>query len=490
MLALAAWLHARFRNPVGAPLPDPLGWKLTALLLGLALLAGAGPALAWRAIRRERRLATLIPRHEAFVCRYCLTALTGLVDAGQCPKCAKSYDRRMLTDFWEQYPRSGHPAFPTIGQRVSWLPHAWLARFGENRPTLALLLPVLIYSALCGLGMSAFVAFSSESALLALIRHASTFSICAMYTLTGVGGALIQRYFMRLGKTRHCAKCGYQQAPSGPVGVLCPECGAPWTAPGGTVVGQRCGRPWMLWSGILLFAVGVLAICGPLLRVTNPLAALCPTSVLLHIAGTDDPLESNWAWAQLGSRQLTAKQKESLAESLLQVRLKRRWLNQPAGQWFAARIAANELPKDLVQRYYREALRAGLRVPATVRAGQEFRVVLECDHCRNWGTMLTAQESVYFAGFFAGPNDSPVKRLTKPVYASLLDHPDYRPEADLVAPEEPGPLEIGAVFWFVVGPHLDVMRPIQWQPDGTPVIPSTAEWAERIELRQTVQVLP
>ena len=82
--------------------------------------------------------------------------------------------------------------------------------------------------------------------------------------LIGIGFSLMAAGApRRVGDTEHCAACDYQVAPGVDPAAVCPECGARWLAPGGTVVGRLKRSRALFWVGLVV-AVGYLA--GPLLR--------------------------------------------------------------------------------------------------------------------------------------------------------------------------------------------------------------------------------
>lgn len=465
-VALVSWLYTEA--------PERNGWD-DWVVLGVILLGALAPALvALRKLVRERRTAVIVPRFEGLVCKNCRTPLAALPAEGRCPNCRNAYTHEATRDYWDQYPRSpaggygttpnGQPATLTAG----WRKH-----------------PVRVITAIAGL-----LGLAAVSPLLGL-NFLDALQLVPYWLAGALGFAgtrLLVRYRRRSDSGRFCGMCGYQQTPQGETSTRCPECGAPWSAPGGTVRGARLGRPWMLWAGVALWVTCVSIFVWPLLPSARRLALvarLLPTSALIREAVITE--SDHDEWIALNARTLTAAQEHELAEGLLKKRRETGHLSPSAGSWFAQRIRAGTLPAGIVERFYREMLELWIEAPNSPGAGQAFVVragskVLHTNLFRPAGSA----EVVYVDGFYAGADSTPAGKRDY-VYLGLLDDFRYQPRAMITA-EHPGPLKIRLVVWFVVGPQTAVAQQPQWQADGTPVIPPNVDWAERIEVERTVQV--
>ena len=456
------------------------GW-LGVLLISPVLVQVVPAVLLLRRVRIDRRLLTRVPRYDGLLCPSCRTSLADLPPEGSCPTCRKRYSHADTREYWGQYVLSVFVVRPWPAQRR----RNPLIRFREamqNNIAVAVTWVIVIW-----LMALIFVWwFTGGSFLGVLLREGTWYLAMACSCL---GFIFLRHYRKRFGETRHCATCDYQQAPNGQISERCPECGAVWAGPGGTVVGKHVRRPEMLWTAVLLFTFGGLlfgaSTYSTLSRSGWQLKPL-PTSALIHDIVTSRG-STDAEWAELRRRQLTPEQKCMLATGLLDKRLARAHLWFDAGNWLVRQLTANTLPPEIVERFYREMLAVWIKGPERVRLGETARVSIGCELRRIHGIPSRTDEFVYFSGFYVGNGTEPLARQDQAHYAGLLDEPGYTPSAEVTA-QELGPLRISVVYWFVIGPS-SAGGQIKWRDDGTPVIPSTAEWAERIEVEHVVQIL-
>jgi hypothetical protein len=214
-------------------------------------------------------------------------------------------------------------------------------------PSLAwrLLGPLLAVSGLVILASITWTLASDVSHPRALVRFGPLLLAGIGFSLMAAGAA------RRVGDTVHCAACDYQMRPGTEAAAACPECGAKWSAPGGTVVGRLKRNRTIFWGGLV---VAALYLSGPLSglllgRSLHLMAA--PTARLIDRVVAAAPGGATATWDELGSRLLTPGQEIELARGLLDKRLERRCLSRDAQAWLETAIAGGRLPEALVDRY-------------------------------------------------------------------------------------------------------------------------------------------
>jgi predicted RNA-binding Zn-ribbon protein involved in translation (DUF1610 family) len=173
--------------------------------------------------------------------------------------------------------------------------------------------------------------------------------------LVGIGFSLMAAGVRRrVGETEHCAACDYEIRPGVDTAAVCPECGARWLAPGGTVVGRLKRNRILFWVGLVV-AVGYLAgpLSGLLLSRSLHLQAM-PTAGLIDRIVAGPPGGATAEWDELRSRVMTVDQEVDLAWGLLEKQLDRGGLSRDADAWLEATMDSGRLPETLVDRYYDE----------------------------------------------------------------------------------------------------------------------------------------
>ncbi|GMU82108.1 MAG: hypothetical protein AMXMBFR47_19790 [Planctomycetota bacterium] len=318
---------------------------------------------------------------------------------------------------------------------------------------------------------------------------ASTLLSYSPFVLVFVGIAVLRRARRRIGSTRRCRKCDYQQAPDADPGPRCPECGADWSAPDGIIRGDRQPHGTLrMWTGIVTLAAGVALIA---LQFTAPLALndwlsrRLPTSVLIEQAITTKSFDRS-EWSALSLRLLTPEQERRLAGGLLDAARQRGHLSHGASAWFTTMLAGGRLPSDLRDRYYREMLRVEIDAPAEVIVGERFEIELRSSFRSDSGPS-TADEVVYFDGFYLRDRADPIAPNADGNYAILFS--DTEAPRAMIHADTSGTLHIRAVLWLAVGP--DAMQVGQWQPGHPPVFPpGKVDWLQRIEVERAITVRP
>ncbi|MHC4080938.1 MAG: hypothetical protein ACYS15_10705 [Planctomycetota bacterium] len=211
-----------------------------------------------------------------------------------------------------------------------------------------LLVPFL---AACGLVIIAIIALTAATAIsfsAALVRFGPLLLAGAGFSIMFTGAR------RRVGDSEHCAACDYEIRPGVDTAAVCPECGARWLAPGGTVVGRLKRNRALFWTGLV---VAALCLAGPLSGLLSGRSLhlkATPTSRIIDRIVAAPPGGTTAEWDELATRVLTADQEVDLAWGLLDKRLDRGGLSRDADAWLEATMDSGRLPETLVDRYYDE----------------------------------------------------------------------------------------------------------------------------------------
>ncbi len=474
LLYTSAWVG---RTPGGADGGQLLVWLPT--LVFIAVFA-VQIVMQWR---RERRLCSLlhrVPSEDGLICPACQTSLADRPAESACICCTAPYTHERVRDYWEAYPFVTTPA-DRWGRRVRDATAAtgWRRWWASALGNLAI--------------VGGFMSFVILSMYLrggtVLVTILQALPLILPATLIAGGFRFLASGMRRTGDSRHCARCDYQQAPGGAPSPRCPECGTVWGNRSGIVIGRRPpDSKRRIRGGVALVAVGMLSGALPLLPGVMGRGwgmNLFPTHTLIEQV-IRARLSDSDEWVELNRRTLSPTQEQRLATGLLDKRLVEGRLSSDAGAWFAKALAAGRVPQALRERYYREQFSAWIEAPARVRVGEPFTVSLRSNLIHDSSRPPGVDEVVCFGGFYAGLSAA-LQRRTHSDYAILLQSPEYRPSAELIA-EAVGPFRIRAEFWFGVG--AGVIGRIEWLADGTPALPATPVWFERVVVEHTVDVLP
>jgi hypothetical protein len=428
-------------------------------------------------MRVERFVLKEVPRREGSVCPRCRTLLPQDLAEGACLNCSSAYTRAGLESYWVDYvlePRRVRP----------WGRQASLRQklFGVKD---------LLRS-----NIRAYAGFEAAFVLLAVlfmwwVTGISLMGVVFRYMPMFLGAALfgpafmcLSRYRQRSGQSRHCVACNYQWSPGGVNPDRCPECGARWGSPGGTISGSSPRQTRYLFAacGLFVAAVALMATYATAQLPGGWTLRVLPTAALIRDTTTSGGF-TNAEWSEIRRRQLTPKQMQQLAVGLLEKRAREDYLNITEGSWLWTQVSTGALPDDLVERYYREMLELWLEAPARAKVHQQVPVTVGSRYRRS-SPPVGVDAMVYFAGFFAGGEAvGPGNCIT---YAGLLEDGPFKVRLE---PTRAGPLQLRAVIYFAVGPRLAAARPsVQWHQDGTITLPAAAVWSRRVELTSTVEV--
>jgi hypothetical protein len=215
------------------------------VLLPVALMAAF--------VRSLRRIGRLVPQHEGRLCPHCRRIMgTTATQPLECRACHVTFLPATLVRYWEQYvfsPRDAallrweHMATSNTGRRLRWAGAMQAIRIS---PLYSVLWVVGCFT-FAGVGLSVF----SSSHRTGMVQYIPMTVMMSGFVLVMHG---VKR---RVGESRYCAVCEYEQAPGRAVPPRCPECNAEWAQPGGTVHGRPVTRPGLIAAGVVLFLAGI-----------------------------------------------------------------------------------------------------------------------------------------------------------------------------------------------------------------------------------------
>lgn len=365
---------------------------------------------------------------------------------------------------------------------------AFFIRLRSNLPGL------IAFNAIIWLGAGiVFGLVSGSSVIAGALSFVHMFLIMAGFSVLTFG------WRNRKGSTIHCAACQYQRTPQANAATpsRCPECGANWNAMNGTICGETKRDPRLIVSGVILMLVGFGSIFGQF-RFGHWQLQVLPTNALIHEVARAPRGFTRDEWIELNSRTLTPSQTLTLAEALLDKRLRKASFSADADNWLTAQIAADSLPKPLIERYYREALEIWIIAPKKVTLNESITLAI--------GTRLrftastNAKPVALIAGFFVGDELKQCCRQDQGIAGIMLGQqrlhvggrdvgPGNGPTIT-IQPDRTGPLRVQLELWLAHLPAPGTVNPIVWQADGTPATPPGAVWMEHRKIEQVIEVVP
>ncbi|QOI99851.1 MAG: hypothetical protein HRU70_04875 [Phycisphaeraceae bacterium] len=310
----------------------------------------------------------------------------------------------------------------------------------------------------------------------------------------------------RVGRSLHCASCGYQRIEeTDRLLSNCPECGRHWRRFGGWRVGKPAGNRARLTKGVLLAAV---ALSSATFRAAlgEWLTAKLPTNILVRHVLYAPPSDTEHTWAAINRRTLTDAQKRWLAEGLLD-RRRTSVLDYASAQWLDRRLALNELSAAAKHRYIDELCQFTLEAPDSVTLGQPILVRLSGVYRGPYNGTPDGEAAIALEGLHARfpiPDEEEEAARTdferrflqmqatqtqarseRLVSAGRLAQLPVVGSASFIADRE-GEVTIHARVWVLVAPGIS--GAVSFNPDGTPATNVSPLHAVRVDLTRRVTV--
>ena len=290
---------------------------------------------------------------------------------------------------------------------------------------------------------------------------------------------------------RVCSRCSYPCVGE-PRPQRCPECGQSWLLATGTKAGSRqVDRP-LLTAGMSILVAGALLQFAQLSApVGRWLRSIQPTSSLLRVAAANGPgtmVDSDAAWAELAKRTLSPAEESLLFDQLLVVRRQSAFMSPSAKTWAQGYLARNLGSAEQLRRWRTESFEVTLEAPSSVRVGEQVRLRVTGTHHEELlppavGVTVHLGGVRTEGGVLLAPGGG------RGFWSLEISQRKTVPEIDLVF-REPGTHELRVRLWLVARSYGYLTNPIEWNEDGTPVLPADALWAEPVDLRHPITVLP
>jgi hypothetical protein len=461
------------------------------VLMGVTMLVPVVFVMWWS--RREQRIKRLVRQTDGLLCPWCKRSMH-LVSSAPivgCTRCKCELNGDEVREYWVNYALNPRAA-------IEW---SWRHKPGSrsmakvrqfmltirNKPAAGVAWMIAIWLIVGAAGGLLW----RGGAISGIVHFLPMMTFMIGVVLIGHG------WKRRVGTTRHCITCDYQVAPGDHFPSRCPECGTSWHDGITLVSGAPRWRPGLLVAGAALILLGLASLAAPLID-RNFNARLLPTSALIAKVTSPRRGFDMAEWNMLRSRALTREQTLSLATGLLDTRRNAdEMLSPDADTWLAGQIAQQQLPDELVSRYYRESFDIEIAAPLQAHIGRPVEIKMGAAFRHT--PFTAAQPCVYFSGYFVGDDPQPVGRHDHAISGMYFG--DVRlgsklhwqaPRANTtvhVVPSSPGPLPIKVRAWVVFVPMPGTNDPITWNGDWTPVIPPDAKWVEPVELLHSINVV-
>lgn len=276
-----------------------------------------------------------------------------------------------------------------------------------------------------------------------------------------------------------CSRCRYRFAPDGDNPEQCPECGAYWKMPGGVRELQKLRYP-----GLLIVSGGLclLAIASFVVFVKSPsfFRSLIPTSALIdHIGRSRHPFHE---WRELQTRTLSKDQSTTLARKIVAKCGRGRIRDDISIQWMWTQIQSGQLPDDIKEDFFANALDVTLVGPETAYVGQVFSFTVE-------------SYSTYTSRFAAVGKNSPVSFVWKTDDLTFSEsRSDWRKGVLAYMFRgwgvEPGKRTIRLSYCVVYGPNPISPNQASWNSQGDLILPSHTKVAKQGLLTDEIEILP
>lgn len=306
-------------------------------------------------------------------------------------------------------------------------------------------------------------------------------------TFLGVGAWMIGRGWPRReGRTAHCSACGFEHVRAEDrLLPQCPECGHLWSYFGGLSKGRPITSKPLLIAGSLCVGmmVGLLGV-----RTIAPAIFLrpVPTSVLIQHATQlpgYDPQGEN-AWIELGFRKLTPSEERSMAASLLDRRLRQRWLPDRAAMWLSGAVKRGVGGEEFSRRFYEEMIALSLDLPDEANADTIFnyRITALARGVNPDGGIGFFVEGMWVEG------GTPIMSSRSDKLA-LPSSGEGEVERGYIPPLPAGEHTVVLKGWIVMYSNYSA-RPLTWTSGGTAILGDGVFWSQPITLRKTVKINP
>lgn len=446
-----------------AGVPRALGIAIAAAIGALVLLV----VLLWLAWTGRNALATFAENHHGEVCPFCRRRPK--LEPGDercCARAPRGWTREQYVEYW------------TLA-RKSLFSANLLLRSGNPTPRAVTLVPaVFIVIGAAFMGSLAVWRGDVFGGVVSGLRYLAFF---------GGFTVLMRGINVRRSDRPRCVRCGYEQAPDAE-STHCPECGFFWRRAGGTTrtMFVRDGR--FIALGAVMIVLAAASWINSLTGGTSFARRLQPTSSLIASAGAGIA-SGNEIWNEIAVRTLTLQEERALCDRLLDARHSNPLLFGPPSNWMNAYFAAGKATPEQIHRLRAEAFGARLEAPSQARVGESVRVTVRGSHREEFLPPANGV-TVHVGGqWFADESTAPRPTTGQPGYWTLDIANGRSVPVASVTSSRAGSREIVVRLWFIARSYGHLAEPVDWNDDGTPILPADGLWAESIDVRAPITIV-
>lgn len=498
ILTASAWIIWR-SNTISSAIPGALGRTVRLSLLIPVAFQFAIVIWSIRFAIREWRIYRLVPRHDAMICPRCHRVMQS-DDQGvvRCPKGHSTWPRDHLVHYWEQYGLARksswrmlsqmrrvheHRRFDLVGRYQDWV---W------RKPVTATICAPFVMIVV----LAVATLLMPSGSLLSVARFAP-------FLFLGGVGAMCMGFGVkqRRGNEMYCARCEYEREASQTASASrCPECGSSWNEPGGTIRGKLTSKSMLAITGfVLMFGAFVLYGSQSSGFLSAWSSRLAPTSALVSSLGRS-PHASDADWVELLGRDLTADQRDRLAELLLDQRRRVSYFSATDGSTWLDNAVHDQLISDtLITRFFDESLDLWIAGPHRAKVDEPVTITIEgSNHLRaqSWWEVTVAVGGFELDGQPLMHSREEKWRSDISLDSDLREHMPKLAGREHAAPTlshafaQPGTQSVLFRAWIVVRPTNAPTHTNVWLEDGSPALPDDAVYVKEVKLTHTINVSP
>ncbi len=442
-----------------------------------------------RVFLRERRIRKLVPAHEGRVCPKCIRMMEEIEsESCQCARCKCVWSDPDLTRYWEQFVLARK-------ESAQWLVEERLSHQVRKIGVRQRIIPFAVAHPAIWNGVS-FAVFASGYVGWSIYVQTHWTQVLFKFLMFGpmfLGATLVGLGMnRRRGHESRCAVCDYSKSPTQKRDddTKCPECGAFWNAPGGTIHGTLSKRPGLMYTGVACMALFFVVTFARFSPLASFAARVVPNTVIVQQLGANLHA-GNAMWAELGNRQLEADEVNTLANLLMDRRLEVTYFTvTKASTWLDAQAAAGTLSPDAKSRYYAQMVVPEITMFENAKPHDELQFALG----GNMNVSSAFEGKFVIDGFYVDGQSVAHKRGERwrsplDIDTSFVEHreketlPIFRTTFD-----GPGRHVVNAVVWVVLLPPNSNLTQDPWDADGKIIIPANAIWSKRYDIVYHIDV--
>lgn len=312
---------------------------------------------------------------------------------------------------------------------------------------------------------------------------------CGPWILMGYGSDLGSRGFggWRAGRVV-CAACGYPRH-AGTTAFRCSECGNDWTRRLGVKL-ERRKQPRLIAAGIAAMLLGLLFMVQVGFFGSAWLRRMQTTSGLIRAATDSSPggfASRNGAWTELNRRQLSPAEQTRLFHAILDHRLRSLAVFGQPNLFVNAFLASGLATEADLRRLRVESFTPRLDHSAIAEVGEPITITVGGQRHEEFLPPAHGV-AVYLGGAWFDGESAP-SAGGRGHWTLEIHQGKDQPVVELRS-SSAGKRAFTVRLWLVARRFGLLQNPIDWNSDGTPVLPPDGLWAEPVDVRGSIVVRP